>query len=159
MCHRSCLKRSLYMLIAGLALNARMRRIDLFCKLVGPLFIALIDGASTKIAIFVTLGMNILSIPIEYVAITQVRTIDHFREHFVLFFIDLNRSITLFLSWKFPKIYPLSVSKVKLVSRGDQNFHDLFHDGSMTSTKFLNSTSSTRPCFRLLCSPYYTLQY
>ncbi|KAL9096792.1 MAG: hypothetical protein Q9163_006418 [Psora crenata] len=54
------------------ALNARMRRIDLFCKLVGPLFIALIDGASTKIAIFVTFGINLLSIPIEYFAIAQV---------------------------------------------------------------------------------------
>lgn len=59
-------------LIAGTALNARMRRIDLFCKLVGPLFIALIDGASTKAAIFVALGMNVLSVPIEYLAIAQV---------------------------------------------------------------------------------------
>merc|ERR1712093_66665 len=30
------------------ALNAQMRRIDLLCKLLGPLFIALVDGASTK---------------------------------------------------------------------------------------------------------------
>ena len=49
-----------------------MRRIDLFCKLAGPLFIALIDGASTKIAIFVTLGINIISLPVEYFAIAQV---------------------------------------------------------------------------------------
>jgi len=55
------------------ALNARMRRIDLVCKLAGPLFIALIDGASTKIAIFVSLGVNAISIPIEYIAIKQVR--------------------------------------------------------------------------------------
>ncbi|KAL8717541.1 MAG: hypothetical protein Q9225_005219 [Loekoesia sp. 1 TL-2023] len=59
-------------LMDGTALNARMRRIDLFCKLAGPLFIALIDGASTKAAIFVTLGMNVLSVPIEYLAIAQV---------------------------------------------------------------------------------------
>ncbi|KAK4981030.1 hypothetical protein LTR66_010239, partial [Elasticomyces elasticus] len=39
-------------------LNARMRRIDLFCKLFGPLAISLIDGASTIVAIFVTLAMN-----------------------------------------------------------------------------------------------------
>jgi len=55
------------------ALNARMRRIDLVCKLAGPLFIALIDGASTKIAIFVTIGINVMSVPIEYFAIAQVR--------------------------------------------------------------------------------------
>jgi Ferroportin1 (FPN1) len=54
------------------ALNARMRRIDLFCKLAGPLFIALIDGASTKVAIFVILGMNVLSLVVEYFAIAQV---------------------------------------------------------------------------------------
>ena len=60
------------MLMAGSALNARMRRIDLFCKLAGPLCIALIDGVSTKIAIFVALGTNTLSVPIEYLAIAQV---------------------------------------------------------------------------------------
>lgn len=49
-----------------------MRRIDLFCKLVGPLSIALINGVSTTSAIFVTLGINVLSIPLEYVAIAQV---------------------------------------------------------------------------------------
>ena len=64
-----------HMLMTGPALNARMRRIDLFCKLAGPLLIALIDGASTKIAIFVTFAINALSIPIEYFAIAQVRTI------------------------------------------------------------------------------------
>ena len=60
------------MLMAGPALNARMRRIDLFCKLAGPLFIALIDGASTKIAIFVALGTSAISIPIEYFTIAHV---------------------------------------------------------------------------------------
>lgn len=55
-----------------LELNARMRRIDLLCKLAGPLFIALIDGASTAIAIWVTLGLNSVSLPIEYFAIAQV---------------------------------------------------------------------------------------
>lgn len=49
-----------------------MRRIDLFCKLAGPLFIALINGASTKVAIFVLLGINAVSVPIEYLAIAQV---------------------------------------------------------------------------------------
>lgn len=83
----------------GPALNARMRRIDLFCKLAGPLFIALIDGASTKIAIFVTFGINALSVPIEYFAIAQVRTV-----HNIL---GVNRSIT---DWsRFTTLSPFSI--------------------------------------------------
>lgn len=54
------------------AMNARMRRIDLFCKLMGPLTISLVAIASTKIAIYTTLGMNVVSVFIEYVFIEQV---------------------------------------------------------------------------------------
>lgn len=57
---------------SSLELNARMRRIDLICKLVGPLFIALVDGASTKAAIWVTAGSNLIALPIEYFAIARV---------------------------------------------------------------------------------------
>ena len=53
-------------------LNARMRRIDLFCKLLGPLAISLIDGASSVVAIFVTLAMNCTSVLIEYFTIAAV---------------------------------------------------------------------------------------
>ena len=53
-------------------LNARMRRIDLFCKLFGPLAISLIDGASTIVAIYVTLAMNCTSVLIEYFTIAAV---------------------------------------------------------------------------------------
>ncbi|KAI5265069.1 hypothetical protein E4T47_08621 [Aureobasidium subglaciale] len=53
-------------------LNAEMRRIDLVCKLVGPLFIALIAGYSTQIAILVNLGMNVASMIVEYFAIARV---------------------------------------------------------------------------------------
>ena len=53
-------------------MNARMRRIDLFCKLVGPLVISVIDGASTIIAIWVTLGMSAVSIFAEYICIAKV---------------------------------------------------------------------------------------
>ncbi|ELR05825.1 hypothetical protein VC83_04398 [Pseudogymnoascus destructans] len=53
-------------------LNARMRRIDLFCKLFGPLAISLIDGASTIVAIFVTLAMTCTSVLIEYFTIAAV---------------------------------------------------------------------------------------
>ncbi|ETS74302.1 hypothetical protein PFICI_14168 [Pestalotiopsis fici W106-1] len=53
-------------------LNARMRRIDLLCKLLGPLVISSIAAASTIIAIWATLGMNIVSVLFEYVFIAQV---------------------------------------------------------------------------------------
>lgn len=53
-------------------INAQMRRIDLICKLLGPLFIALIDGVSTESAIVVNFGLNLASIIIEYFAIAKV---------------------------------------------------------------------------------------
>jgi hypothetical protein len=49
-----------------------MRRIDLFCKLVGPLAVSAIDPFSTKLAVFITLGINAACIPIEYLAIAKV---------------------------------------------------------------------------------------
>lgn len=54
-------------------MNARMRRIDLICKLFGPLFISLIDGISTETAILLNLGMNTCSVFFEYFAIARVR--------------------------------------------------------------------------------------
>ena len=53
-------------------LNSQMRRIDLVCKLVGPLAIALVDGYSTIIAIGVVAIMNASSTLIEYFAIAKV---------------------------------------------------------------------------------------
>lgn len=53
-------------------LNAQMRRIDLVCKLLGPLCIALVDGWSTQIAILANLAMNLVSVGLEYFAIAQV---------------------------------------------------------------------------------------
>ena len=49
-----------------------MRRIDLLCKLFGPLFIALIDGVSTEVAIIANFTMNVASVIIEYFAIAWV---------------------------------------------------------------------------------------
>lgn len=49
-----------------------MRRIDLLCKLFGPLFIALLDGYSTQLAIVVNFGMNAASVIVEYFAIARV---------------------------------------------------------------------------------------
>jgi hypothetical protein len=54
-------------------MNAQMRRIDLACKLLGPLFIALIDSISTETAIIVNFGMNISSVVVEYYSIAIVR--------------------------------------------------------------------------------------
>ena len=54
------------------ALNAQMRRIDLACKLLGPLMIALIDAVSFVLVLEVILGMNVLSLLIEYFAIADV---------------------------------------------------------------------------------------
>lgn len=53
-------------------LNSQMRRIDLFCKLVAPLTIALVAGFSTSIAILVTFGMTASSVLVEYYAIARV---------------------------------------------------------------------------------------
>ncbi|RAK99499.1 putative iron-regulated transporter [Aspergillus ibericus CBS 121593] len=55
-------------------LNASMRRIDLFCKLLAPVVISLIDGFSTRIAIWTVLGVNVSSVVVEYIAIAQVYT-------------------------------------------------------------------------------------
>ena len=49
-----------------------MRRIDLLCKLVAPIFISLIDGYSTSVAVWVVFGQNAVSVLIEYFAIKQV---------------------------------------------------------------------------------------
>ncbi|KAL2038557.1 hypothetical protein N7G274_008604 [Stereocaulon virgatum] len=53
-------------------LNSQMRRIDLACKLLGPLFIALVDGYKYDLAIVLIFSMNVSSILIEYFAIADV---------------------------------------------------------------------------------------
>ncbi|GKZ46403.1 hypothetical protein AbraIFM66951_009336 [Aspergillus brasiliensis] len=55
-------------------LNASMRRIDLFCKLLAPVVISVVDGLSTKIAIWTVLVVNVSCVVIEYIAIAQVYT-------------------------------------------------------------------------------------
>lgn len=49
-----------------------MRRLDLFCKLLGPLAISLIDSSSTTAAILVTAALNLASVSVEYLYIAQV---------------------------------------------------------------------------------------
>lgn len=53
-------------------LSARMRRIDLFCKLVGPLTISFVAAASTRAALWATLGMSGASVVVEYFCIAVV---------------------------------------------------------------------------------------
>lgn len=56
-------------------LNSSMRQIDLFCKLFAPVFISLLDGLSTRIAVWVVFGLNVVSVFVEYGAIAQVCTL------------------------------------------------------------------------------------
>ena len=53
-------------------MNAQMRRIDLFCKLVAPLAISLADSYSTQVAALVTAALSIASVSVEYFAIARV---------------------------------------------------------------------------------------
>lgn len=53
-------------------MNAQMRRIDLFCKIIGPLAVATIDGFSPRIAVLATLGLNMVSMVVEYALIARV---------------------------------------------------------------------------------------
>ncbi|KAL8742446.1 MAG: hypothetical protein Q9190_005069 [Brigantiaea leucoxantha] len=53
-------------------MNSQMRRIDLCCKLLSPLTVAVLDGISTKTAILVTLGCNSVSILAEYILIARL---------------------------------------------------------------------------------------
>ena len=53
-------------------LNSQMRRIDLACKLLGPLAIALLDAISTRDAIYATLGLSVSSVLPEYYTIAKV---------------------------------------------------------------------------------------
>lgn len=60
-------------LTVNLELNSNMRRIDLFCKLVGPLAIALVDTRSPIYALYFMGLWNFVSMFMEYVAIAKAR--------------------------------------------------------------------------------------
>jgi len=53
-------------------LNARMRFIDLACKLLGPAFIGFVDSWDHRYAIIAVLGMSVVSCGVEYWAIARV---------------------------------------------------------------------------------------
>ncbi|KAG8625654.1 hypothetical protein KVT40_006055 [Elsinoe batatas] len=54
------------------AMNSTMRRIDLTCKLIAPLMIALIHGWSAKVGYLATFAIALLSVPAEYLLIARV---------------------------------------------------------------------------------------
>jgi iron-regulated transporter 1 len=58
--------------VARTGLNARIRQIDLFCKLLGPFLIASLDQISTVVAIWTTLAMTVTSVFTEYIYIERV---------------------------------------------------------------------------------------
>jgi len=53
-------------------MNATMRRIDLFCKLAGPLFVSLLTIRSSSFTALFLAGSNIISLPFEYYFILLV---------------------------------------------------------------------------------------
>lgn len=53
-------------------MNATMRRIDLFCKLAGPLFVSLLTIPSSSFAALFLAGSNFLSLVFEYYFILTV---------------------------------------------------------------------------------------
>ena len=59
-------------------LNSQMRRIDLICKLFGPLVISFIDGAlPLLICIYIVLGSNVVSTLVEYITAAKVYNLVH----------------------------------------------------------------------------------
>lgn len=75
-------------------INSQMRGIDLFCKLVSPLLIALLDGFSSFIAIVVTLAVNGTSVFAEYFLIARVYRKIPSLEHHELNRIDSSTSVS-----------------------------------------------------------------
>lgn len=65
---------SMSLIVFGLLLdmNATMRRIDLFCKLAGPLFVSVLTIPSPSFAAWFLAGFNFLSFPFEYLFILVV---------------------------------------------------------------------------------------
>lgn len=53
-------------------LNARMRRIDLFCKLLAPLAISLVISVSVLAAIWAIMIINVTCVVVEYYCIAVV---------------------------------------------------------------------------------------
>ena len=58
--------------ISNLDMNAIMRRIDLFCKLAGPLFVSVLTVPSDSFAAIFLASSNMLSLPFEYYFILVV---------------------------------------------------------------------------------------
>ncbi|KAI5370427.1 putative ferroportin-1, MFS transporter superfamily [Septoria linicola] len=71
-----------WVVVIAHVLNSQMRRIDLFCKLFGPLAVALLDGYSTKVAVIVTGSLTTASVLLEYFTVARVyNVVPALREH------------------------------------------------------------------------------
>ena len=66
------------------------------CKLIAPLFIALIDGFSTELAIIVNFAMNVASVVMEYFAIARVCPASRFHDYCLRIDFSVIRFITKF---------------------------------------------------------------
>ena len=53
-------------------LNSQMRRIDLFCKVVSPLIVAILSNSSIRAALLVIFCTNAVSVVVEYILIAKV---------------------------------------------------------------------------------------
>jgi len=58
--------------LKSVVLNSQMRRIDLFCKFLGPFAISMAGEISTAVAIYAVLGLNLASVGVEYFAVANV---------------------------------------------------------------------------------------
>lgn len=88
-----------------------MRRIDLFCKLLAPVVISVVDGLSTKIAIWTVLVVNVSCVVVEYIAIAQVLSPEFEDDHILI----EPRCIHLYLNSSVVRIEPVR-SEVNLGS-------------------------------------------
>lgn len=71
---RQLCKAKIFVAKWAIALNSQMRRIDLLCKLLGPLLISLLGaaGVSLQECLLFIMATNVISVNIEYFTITKV---------------------------------------------------------------------------------------
>jgi hypothetical protein len=99
-------------------MNATMRRIDLFCKLAGPLFVSLLTIRSASFAALFLAGSNVVSLSFEYyfILVVHKRFPDlaekTYPEHVP--FRLLNLPMRTYSSWKIYYQSPLFVASLSL---------------------------------------------
>ena len=126
-----------------------MRQIDLCCKLLGPLALSIVDQTSTSIAIWLVFSLNVASLPIEYISITQVSM-------FLVF--PLQHILNEFLGWQLThvQVYVL-VPGLQVVSCPETSESE-----SLSTASITNSTSSRswfQPLIRYIHTFYDGLRF